>query len=136
MNIRHKPLLVTVALLALMGAQVFGLQRGYVCFCEGEEVETIAPSCETDDACGDHEHEDAPAPHAPLTVNHEAHATGASSPQVHPPVLLAVLDFSEIVIALAGLQSPAEIAMSHPPPGGGANPPASLLVAECKVLLV
>jgi hypothetical protein len=130
---RH--LTVALALFALLGAQVFGLQRGYVCLCSGEAVETPASHCDDEaEGCG-HEHEGTSPDHAPLTVKHEAQGKASSTPLVQAPVLIAILDFKDI-IALSIFQTSAETAMSRPPPGKGVNPPASLLVAECTVLLI
>jgi hypothetical protein len=128
----HKHLTVALALFALLGAQVFGLQRGYVCVCTGEAVETAASHCEDSEGC---HHEDEHMPHAPLTVKHEAQGKMSTAPQVQVPVLVAILDLNE-VIALAVMQYSTDRVMNHPPPGRDENPPASLLVAECQVLLI
>jgi hypothetical protein len=131
----HKHLTVALALFALLGAQVFGLQRGYVCVCTGEAVETQAPHCDDAEGC-DHEEEGVPHEHEPLTVKHEAQGKMATA-QVQAPVLVAILDLNDI-LALTETQGSADRAMNHnhPPPGRDVNPPASLLVAECQVLLI
>jgi hypothetical protein len=137
----HRPLknlIAGLALFALLGAQVFGLQRGYLCLCTGEAVETAATHCEdSEEGCGhEHEDEEAPVEHAPLTVKHEAQGK-TSSMQVQAPVLVAVLDFTESFSAWPERQAASGgTAMSRPPPGRFANPPAALLVAECTVRLV
>jgi hypothetical protein len=128
----HKHLTVALALFALLGAQVFGLHRGYVCVCTGEAVETAASHCEDSEGC---DHEDENVPHEPLTVKHEAQGKMATTPQLQAPVLVAILDLND-VIALALTQASKAPVMDHAPPGHDANPPASLLVAECQVLLI
>ena len=133
----HKHLMAALALFALLGAQVFGLQRGYLCLCSGEAIETPAPSCEDDEDCCDHEHEGLPHGHTPVQVKHEAQGKVSSTPQVlQAPVLVAILDFAESLMASFEVRASAEMAMSRPPPGRDENPPASLLVAECMVLLI
>ena len=135
MHRSFKHLAIAAALLALAGAQVFGLQRGYVCLCSGEAIETVAPSCEKDHNCCDHEHEGLPHDHAPLKVKHEAQGKTAAMPQVQAPVLVAVLEFDPVA-ALPVILPPAVMAAMQAPPGRCVNPPASLLVAQCMVLLV
>ena len=130
----HKQLTVALALFALLGAQVFGLQRGYLCVCTGEAVETVAPHCGDSEGC-DHEDENVPHKHEPLTVKHEAQGKMATATQLQAPVLVAILDLND-VMALAVTQSSSDPGQSHPPPGPDENPPASLLVAECQVLLI
>jgi len=130
-----KHLTASLVLFALLGAQVFGLQRGYVCLCTNDFVETAAAVCEEDESCCDHEHEGAPPEHAPLTVKHEAQGGTSATPLIHAPVLLAILEFHVFTDA-SDANLAARMGLDRPPPGKGDNPPASLLVAECKVLLV
>ena len=130
-----KPLIAAAALLALLGAQVFGLQRGFLCLCTGEVVETVTSHCAgTDQSCG-HEHE-TPHDHMPLTVKHEAQAKAAALPQVQAPVLLAILEFSPVIAQLQACPLGGTTAATQAPPGTNENPPASLLVAQCTVFLV
>lgn len=130
-----KHLTASLVLFAMLGAQVFGLQRGYVCLCSDELVETAAAYCEDKEECCDHEHEKAPPRHAPLTVKHEAEGKTSTTPVIHAPVLLAILEF-HVMTDLLATHLPARMALARPPPGRSVNPPAALLVAECKVLLV
>ena len=131
----HRNLITTLALLALVCAQVFGLQRGYVCLCSDEFVETVTASCEEGERCCDKEHKGAPPVHAPLTVNHEAQDKTSTTLVIHAPILVAILEFDAIT-GPSETHSSSHTALSRPPPGKAANPPASLLVAECKVLLI
>ena len=135
MRLPRKHLITLAALFALLGAQVFGLQRGYVCDCSGEAVQTMASACaDGADGCG-HDHEGQPQEHAPLKVKHEAQGKPASAPQVQAPVLVAIVNFVQAT-TLAISQSQALVSVKQAPPDWGAGPPAALLVAECKVLLV
>jgi hypothetical protein len=131
----HRNLITTLALLALVCAQVFGLQRGYVCLCSDEFVETVAASCERNEPCCDKEHQGAPPIHVPLKVNHEAQDKTSTTLVIHAPMLVAILEF-EAITGPSETHSSIHTALNRPPPGKDANPPASLLVAECKVLLI
>lgn len=135
MSCLSKPLIAATALLALLGAQVFGLQRGFLCVCTGEVVETLAAHCQdTDQSCG-HEHE-VPHDHMPLKVKHEAQGKVSSLPQVQAPPLLAILDFFPVIALLQACPPCGIKEATQAPPGLSENPPASLLVAQCTVLLV
>lgn len=128
----HRNLFVTFALFALMGAQVFGLQRGFVCLCSGDAVETATQFCADEDNGCTHEEDGVPYRHAPLTVKLEALAKITSALQIQIPALVAILDFAEIPVIRPMLT--ALVGWAAPDPY--VNPPASLQVAECKVLLI
>lgn len=132
----HKHLITALALFAVLGAQVFGLQRGFVCICNGEWVETSAASCLPEEDCCSHDHEAAPHDHAPLKVKHEAQPKLSSNLSVQAPQLLAILNFSDLPGALWSTLHPVKLLGSRPPPDKLDCPPAPLLVAECTVLLI
>ena len=130
----HKTLILGLALLALLGAQVFGLQRGFVCVCSGEEVETATPNCgvEEDHDC-EHEHDGAPYEHAPRTVKHEASNKTTSAPELQAPALVAILEFDNFQ---AALHTPPASAVMRPAQDRCGITPASLQVAACTVLRI
>jgi hypothetical protein len=128
----HKNLILTVTLFALLGAQVFGLQRGFVCLCSGDAVETATRYCADEDHGCAHEENGVPYQHAPLTVKLEALAKISSALQIQLPTLIAILDLAEIPVIRPMLT--ARVAWTAPDPD--VNPPASLQVADCKVLLI
>jgi hypothetical protein len=130
----QKSLILGLALLALLGAQVFGLQRGFVCICSGEAVETLAPDCKDENAhCCEQEHDGLPHEHAPRTVKHEASNKTPSSPEVQARALVAILEFVNFQTALH--TSPAGAVM-RPAQDRRGIPPASLQVAACTVLRI
>jgi hypothetical protein len=128
----HKNLILAIALFALLGAQVFGLQRGFVCLCSGDAVETATRYCADEDQGCAHEEDGVPCQHAPLTVKIEALAKITSALQIQIPALVAILDFAEIPLIRPVLTT--LVGWAAPDPY--VNPPASLQVAECKVLLI
>src|SRR6478672_6494347 len=65
--------IVLLALLALAGAQVFGLQRGFLCECSGETVETSYEFCH-------HVHENM---HEPCAEGHHQHDGSSAAPEDH-----------------------------------------------------
>lgn len=163
MNRTVRSFVVLFALLALAGAQVFGLQRGFVCECTGETVETSYEYCHhvhgnMHEPCAEnhHEHEDdgsSASPqdhehknqggsheHAPLKVTLTAASQGkdTTAAMVVPvPVLFAMADLPDFLSFL--LASPGDTATETtavPPslPGGG--PSGIRATAKCMVLLI
>lgn len=134
-----KLLTAALALLALAGAQVFGLQRGYVCLCNDEPVETTASHCDPSGECCGHEHGSEEGgtsqEHAPLTVKLDVQGNTGASHVLQAPALIAVVDLPTLPENTAS-QVLTQRTSLRPPPDPDCNPPASLLVAECTVLLV
>jgi hypothetical protein len=128
----HKNLVLTITLLALMGAQVFGLQRGFVCLCSGDAVESATRYCADEDNGCTHEENGVPSQHAPLTVKLEAPAKVSSTLQIQIPPLVAILDFAEMPDIRPMLTARVGWTALDP----HVNPPASLQVADCMVLLI
>lgn len=123
-------LLTFLALFAVAGAQVYGLQRGYLCLCSGGAVETQHSHCDEEphDCGGEH-------PHEPLTVKHEAPTQPGPSAANHLHGFFAITPQPDLARAWAG-DSAARSVLLQPPRMMAAGPPASLMVAECIVLLV
>jgi hypothetical protein len=158
MNRTARSFIVLFALFALAGAQVFGLQRGFLCECTGEAVETsyeychhvhgeMHAPCEEDHhehdgtAPQDHEHENQGGSHehTPLKVelNAASHGKDASAFAAVPVFVLATIaelpDFLAFLIAAPGDTATREV----PPPylhSGG--PPGIRETAKCMVLLI
>jgi hypothetical protein len=128
----HRNLILAITLFALMGAQVFGLQRGFVCLCSGDAIESATRYCADEDNGCAHEENGVPYQHAPLTVKIEALAKIASNLQIQIPALVAILDFAEIPLIRPVLTAYVRWDALDP----YVNPPASLQVADCKVLLI
>jgi hypothetical protein len=158
MHRTSRAFVVLFALLALAGAQVFGLQRGFLCECSGEAVETSYEYCHH--AHGDmhapceedlhehdgttpqgHEHENQGGSHEhkPLKVELTAasHGKDASAFAAVPVPVLSVLaelpDFLAFLIAAPGDSA----TKAAPPPylhSGG--PPGIRDTAKCMVLLI
>ena len=125
-----KLLLTFLAFLAVAGAQVFGLQRGYVCQCYGDAVETPHSHCDDEEhRCGD-EHS-----HEPLTVKHEAPTQPGPPATNHLHGFLAIAQQPDLTQSWTA-DAMARPVFLRPPRIMDASPPASLMVAECIVLLV
>jgi hypothetical protein len=154
--------IVLFALVALAGAQVFGLQRGFLCECSGESVETSFEYCHhaqgnMHESCGedhhgnggsstvpqDHEHKNQGGTHehAPLKVTLTAASQGkdTSATVVVPvPVLFALAelpDFLSFLLAFPG-DTATESASAVPPSLHGGGPPGIRATAKCMVLLI
>jgi len=142
-------ILPTLAVLVVACAQVFGMQRGYVCNHGEESLETKTEHCHRVQEDG-HEHEipceDSPGNecdgkgekehHQPLAV--DLQSSPASQTLVFAPVFVAVLiaDVSfhhwELVQVLAEDER-----LKTPLDTGGESPPsAAVQVARCMVILV
>lgn len=160
MNRLFRSLVVVLALLALAGAQVFGLQRGFLCECSGEAVETsygychhvhgsMHEPCEEDhhehdgtvpqDHDHDHENQGGSHEHTPLKVELTAASQGkdTSAFSVAPvPALLPIADLPDFLSFL--LAAPVDMASEGiPPPHGHAGgPPGIRETAKCMVLLI
>jgi hypothetical protein len=128
-----KTFVLSVALLALLGAQVFGLQQGFLCLCSGEAVESATQFCSDEDHGCTHEQDGIPYQHAPKEVKLEASNKTASVPQVQAPALIAILEFDAIKLFL---RATLPQAVTRPGLDRDVNPPASLRVAECTVLRI
>jgi hypothetical protein len=160
MNRTVRSFIVLFALLALAGAQVFGLQRGFLCECSGETVETSYEYCHhvhgnMHEPCAeDHqEHEDSsPAPqdhehpnqggsheHAPLKVTLTAASQGkdTSAAVVVPvPVLFALAELPDFLSMLLAFPGDTTTDSSSPPPSHNGGPPGIRATAKCMVLLI
>lgn len=139
-----------LALLALAGAQVFGMQRGYLCECNGEAVETthshchVAPTgeaqtCEdsSDSPSHSHHHEDSGSKqHVPLKVklNAQGKVACAQAPMAPLALPLTAMPWLDLFSLLPGADAVVSRAMPLPPYQGG--PPGVIQVAKCMVLLV
>jgi cytochrome b len=149
MVLLHKRILASLAVLVVGCAQVFGMQRGFVCDHQGTMIETAAEhchheaeagmsgfvSCSEDSHKDDSEHEDAEH-HAPLTVDLQAGTAGLTAVSI--PVFVAVLVAEKPVHEWVLIQSLTENEMMKMPldTGGESPPPAALQVARCMVILV
>ena len=136
-----------LAILAVACAQVFGIQRGYLCDHQEVAIETDAQHCHpggdgfeacpnaAPDADGCCQENSEPAPHTPLKV--ELNASTASNAASALPAFVAVLvaetPLSEWVLAQF---LPRDGLLKVPLNTGGKSPPASLQVARCMVILV
>jgi hypothetical protein len=159
MNRTARSFVALFALLALAGAQVFGLQKGFLCDCTGEVIETSAEYCHHSHGnhhtpCAEDHHEhDAPVPqnpehqggsheHAPLKVQLTAASQGKdASASVAFTITLSALPVAELpdfLFFLIASPGDASVAQVHraPPPDAGGNATAAVQVAECMVLLV
>jgi hypothetical protein len=158
MNRMVRSSVVLFALLALAGAQVFGLQRGFLCECSGEAVETsyeychhvhgdMHAPCEEDHhehegtVPHDHEHENQGGSHEhkPLQVelNAASHGKDTSTSAVAPiPVLAPLAELPDFLAFL--IAAPGDTATKEAPPpylhSGG--PPGIRETAKCMVLLI
>lgn len=149
---------VLLALLALAGAQVFGLQRGFLCECSGEAVETSYEYChhvhgDMHAPCEDDHHEhDGATPldhehgtqggsheHTPLKVeltaaSHSKDATAAVAVPV--PVLVAIAELPDFLAFLIAAPVDAARPGSPPPHTHRGGPPGIRETAKCMVLLI
>lgn len=142
-----KSLLPTPAILAVVCAQVFGMQRGYVCEHQGVAIQTQVEHCHRVAAeapafapctgdCGeksnlpnDTEH------HTPLSVELQARVStlGSIPAPMYLPVMMAELP--EYAWMLNQAKAMSEFS-NRPLTTCGCSPPTSLQVAACVVLLV
>jgi len=144
MQIRLPNALTIFALVAVMCAQVFGLQQGYLCMCEGDAVVTEATHChpvhashqqESTDPCNE-QHSTGTGdqtPHQPLKQDLKA-ATLTKTP-VAPPVMVAI-EPDDFLIELIARPQAVPVVSFEAPLMTSAPLPAALLVARCTVLLV
>lgn len=149
MSALRKRILPTLAVLVVACAQVFGVQRGYVCAHGDETLETKAEHCHrviVDDhaheapceessgkECGDQGEKEH---HAPLDVDMQA--APSSLVAVAIPVFVAVqiaeLPAREWALMLTLAE---DVSMKTPLDTGGDSPPsAAVQVARCMVILV
>ena len=145
----RKRILPTLAVLVVACAQVFGMQRGFVCDHQGALVETEAEHChhvaesgKTEHVpCAEDSHKDCSEQedtehHAPLTVDLQTSITGLTAVSI--PVFAAVLVTEIPAYEWVLIQSLTENEMMKTPleTGGESPPPAALQVARCMVILV
>lgn len=144
-----KRILASLAVLVVGCAQVFGMQRGFVCDHQGTRVETTAEHCHHEAEAGkagfvscsedSHEedggHEDTEH-HAPLTVNLQAGTAGLTVVSI--PAFVAVLGAEIPVHEWVLIQAlTVKEMMKTPLETAGESPPtAALQVARCVVILV
>jgi hypothetical protein len=149
MSLISKRILTSLAVLAVMCAQVFGMQRGFVCDHQGTMVETgeehchqVAEAgkadfvpCSEDSHKDDSEHKDTEH-HAPLTVDLQTGTSGLTAVSI--PAFVAVLVAEKPVHDWVLIQVLTENEMMTTPldTGGESPPPAALQVARCMVILV
>jgi hypothetical protein len=149
MSLISKRILTSLAVLAVMCAQVFGMQRGFVCEHQGIRVETAAEHCHHEEETGktgfvscsedshkdDSEHEDTEH-HAPLTLHLQAGTAGLTVVSI--PVFVAVLVAENPLHEWVLIEALTEHEMMKTPldTGGESPPPAALQVARCMVILV
>ena len=149
MVLLHKRILASLAVLVVGCAQVFGMQRGFVCEHQGTMIETEAEhchheaeagksgfvSCSEDSHKDDSEHEDTEH-HAPLTVDLQAGTAGLTAVSI--PVFVAVLVVEKPDHEWVLMQTLTVNEMMKTPldTGGKSPPPAALQVARCMVILV
>ena len=142
-------ILASLAVLVVGCAQVFGMQRGFVCDHQGTSVETTAEHCHHDAEAGkagfvycsedsheeDGDHEDSEH-HAPLTVDLQAGTAGLTAVSI--PAFVAVVVAEIPVHEWVLIQALTENEMMKTPldAGGESPPPAALQVARCIVILI
>lgn len=149
MALLPKRILASLAILVVGCAQVFGMQRGFVCDHHGTRVETAAEHCHlvaeagksgfvscSEDAHeeeGDHEDSEH---HTPLTVDLQAGTAGLTAVSIPAfvAVLVAEIPVHEWVL-IEGL-TVNEMMKTPLETGGESPPPAALQVARCVVILV
>lgn len=148
MSLFRKRILPTLAVLVVACAQVFGMQRGFVCDHRTTMAETEVEHCHRV-AIDDHAHE-VPCEenstkdcddqgekehHAPLSVDMQVSTSSIATISI--PAFVAVLVAETWVHDWVLLQALAENEwMRMPLDTGGESPPASLQVARCMVILV
>jgi hypothetical protein len=141
-------LLSALAFVAVAFAQVFGVQRGYICDHGDHVVETGAQHCHRlvvdgysrevpcEDHCSEHgEDKSERDEHQPLSL--DVHAAPSSLEVYSVPGFVAVLPVEIWVQDWVEFQSLSEPDKTKAAPDtGGGNLPAALQVAHCTVLLV
>ncbi len=147
MSLPARFLITLLALVALAGGQVFGLQQGYLCECTGETVETSSTHCDVSPAgtatpCESHGHQhEVPVDtqeHAPLKVDLKAASHGKET-SVHPSIgfVVAALPVLDLPEYLSCIHVPGNDTLAiHGPPDAPVNPSDAVQVARCMVLLV
>ncbi|MFO1486372.1 MAG: hypothetical protein U1F71_23620 [Verrucomicrobiaceae bacterium] len=148
MSLLRKRILPTLAVLVVACAQVFGMQRGFVCDHQGTVVETQAEHCHRvmaedhddyvpcshgcDKECGEQEDTEH---HAPLAVDLQTSTAGLAAVSI--PSFVAVMVVEIPVHEWVLIQTLTENEMLKVPPDtGDESPPAALQVARCMVILV
>ena len=149
MALLHKRILISLAVLVVGCAQVFGMQRGFVCDHQGIAVATDSEQChpvaeagKTDFvSCAEDSHTDERAHqdtehHAPLAVDLQTGTAGLTVVSI--PAFVAVLVAENPVHEWVSIQMLTKYEMMKPPTGTGGEspPPAALQVARCMVILV
>lgn len=147
MNLPARCLTTLLALLALAGAQVFGLQRGYLCECNGEVVETSSQHCHvsgdhTTSPCdvplphGDHKQGDTEE-HAPLKLDLMAQASGGGASSSAIGFVAIAPPLADLPAFLSLVPVPdTETAATQVPLDASVHAATSIQVARCMVLLV
>jgi hypothetical protein len=149
MALLHKRILASLAVLVVGSAQVFGMQRGFVCEHQGTRVETTEEHCHhvaeagksgfvlcaQDSHADDNEHEDTEH-HAPLTMHLQAGTAGLAAVSI--PTFVAVLVAENPLHEWVLIQVLTEHEMMKTPLDTGEEgpPSAALQVARCMVILV
>ncbi|HEX2750024.1 MAG TPA: hypothetical protein VHM91_18590 [Verrucomicrobiales bacterium] len=137
-----KRLLMILAFLAMGGAQILGINRGYLCECTGQPVITDRPSCDEQLAAGYGHGDEQDTPGSPH--QHQKFVESLKSVSFTPLVLSlppsVEMDWPATV--MLGVRQASETAehraeLKHrPPDDSGGNAPAGLLVARTVVMLV
>jgi hypothetical protein len=148
MHLCRRPLIVIAALFALMGAQVFGLQRGYVCDCGGMVELTEFDHCHGPHSAACHDEE------SPVEHHSHGHADDECGGDTHhhapyvesieffkqqnggfaPPSLAGVLSAVPLILSLP-LAEPPEVVVRITP-HNDRSPPECLRVARTQVMLI
>jgi hypothetical protein len=131
-----------LAVLTVGGAQVLGINRGYLCECNGQPVITGSPSCDAEESAAGHHHDDGDSPGTPH--RHQKFSESLKSVSFTPLMLSlppsVEMDWPESV--MLGLRQACETVerlaelRPQPPDDTGGNAPAALLVARTIVMLV
>lgn len=122
-------LLAALVFIAMGAAQLFGVQRGYVCDCGGASEIVDAPYCvgPHGEDCHSHEHDSQPAhneqgeqkDHDAVTDNLQSSQAPVVAVSVPQPVMLFTLPdflFSPTPVAISATQYHANVS-GAPPPG-------------------
>ena len=144
----HKTLVLYVALLALLGAQVFGLQRGYSCDYGGIEHQTDFDHCHGPHSLECHDGE---APHEHHAEHHGEDESGKDTHH-HAPYVESLESFKPqtkafvpisiaAVLALPSTFLISPLAQTEPvslrlTPQNDRSPPECLRVVRTQVILV
>ena len=149
MSFLPKRILASLAVLVVGCAQVFGMQRGFVCEHQGTAVETVSDHChhvaeagkadfvscaeDAHEELADHEDKEH---HSPLTVDLQAGTAGLTAVSIPAfvAVLVAEIPVHEWVLVQALTMN--EMMKTPLDTGGERPPPAALQVACCMVILV